>query len=201
VMSQNAQELLGHEEVQQLLDLLAGSSPKLAEELTKKVSVSVILKVLQNLLREQVPIRDVRTIAENLTDAAAVSQDVGALTAAVRVALSRLILQEINGSAPEVPVITIDPQLEQLLLKSFQQGGGDEGLALEPGMAERLQRSLNQAAERQEAAGKPAILLVAAPIRSLMARFVRYGSQPVHVLSYQEVPENKQVTIVATVGG
>ncbi|HEY5717303.1 MAG TPA: flagellar biosynthesis protein FlhA, partial [Motiliproteus sp.] len=203
VMSQNAQELLGHEEVQQLLDLLTSSSPKLAEELTKKVSVSTILKVLQNLLREQVPIRDVRTIAENLTDAAVVSQDVGALTAAVRVALSRLIVQEINGSEPEVPVITVDPQLEQLLLKSFQQSqqGGDDGLALEPGMAERLQRSLNQAAERQEAAGKPAILLVAAPIRPLMARFVRYGSQPVHVLSYQEIPENKQVTIVATVGG
>ncbi|WP_210395725.1 flagellar biosynthesis protein FlhA [Motiliproteus sediminis] len=201
VMSQNAQELLGHEEVQQLLELLGKSSPKLVEELNNKLSVSVLLKVLQNLLREQVPVRDLRTIAENLTDAASVSQDVGALTASVRVALARLIVQEINGGEPELPVITVDPQLEQLLLKSFQQSGAEEGLALEPGMAERLQQSLNQAAERQEAAGKPAVLLVAAPIRPLMARFVRYGTQPVHVLSYQEIPENKQVTIVATVGG
>lgn len=201
VMAKNAQDLLGHEETQQLLDNLAKSAPKLAEELTGKLSISAILKVLQSLLREQVPIRDMRTIAENLTDAASASQDVGALTASVRVALARLIVQEINGQATEMPVITLDPQLEQLLMKSLQQSGAEEGLALEPGMAERLQRSLNQAAERQEAAGKAAILLVAAPIRALMARFVRYSSQRVHVLSYQEIPENKQVTIVATVGG
>ncbi|WP_207062487.1 flagellar biosynthesis protein FlhA [Motiliproteus sp. SC1-56] len=200
VMSQHAHELLGHEEVQQLLELLGKSSPKLAEDLPGKVPVSTLLKVLQNLLMEQVPIRDIRTIAETLTDAAAASQDVVALTQAVRGSLSRLIIQEINGSAAELPVITLDPKLEQILLKSFQQGGA-EGLMLEPGMAERLQKSLNEAAQRQEAAGKPSVLLVAAPIRPLMAKFVRYGTQQIHVLSYQEIPENKQITIVATVGG
>ena len=122
------------------------------------------------------------------------------LTAMVRIALARLIVQTINGSEPELPVITLDPQLEQLLLGSVQQGGEDN-LAIEPGMAERLQMSLVGAAQQQEMAGKPAVLLVAAPVRPLLAKFVRYGEQQIHVLSYQEIPENKKVTIVATVGG
>lgn len=204
VMSSHAHELIGHEEVQRLLDLLAKSSPKLAEELPGKLPISSLLKVLQALLKEQVPIRDIRTIAENLTDTAAVSQDIVALTASVRASLSRLIVQEIYGSENELPVMTLDPQLEQLLLQSFQQSqqtGVSEGLALEPGMAERLQRALEESAARLEAEGRPAVLLVAAPIRPLMAKFVRYGAQPVNVLSYQEIPENKQVTIVASVGG
>ncbi|OMH30047.1 flagellar biosynthesis protein FlhA [Motiliproteus sp. MSK22-1] len=204
VMAKHSYELLGHEEVEQLLELLAKSSPKLAEALPTKLSVSTLLKVLQGLLIEQVPIRDVRTIAETLTDVSVSSQDVVVLTAAVRVAISRMIIQEINGSEPELPVMTLDPALEQILLKSYQQSqqtGGSDGLMLEPGMAERLQKSLVESAQRQEAAGKPAVLLVAAPIRPLMAKFVRYGSQQIHVLSYQEIPENKQITIVATVGG
>lgn len=122
------------------------------------------------------------------------------LTAMVRIALARLIVQTVNGAEVELPVITLDPQLEQLLLGSVQQGG-DENLAIEPGMAERLQMSLVGAAQQQEMAGKPAVLLVAAPVRPLLAKFVRYGEQQIHVLSYQEIPENKKVTIVATVGG
>ena len=125
-----------------------------------------------------------------------------ALTAAVRVDLSRLIVQGINGSDQELPVITLEPSLEQMLLGSMQQGQpSDETLVLEPGMAERLQTSLGRAAQQQEMMGKPSVLLVAAPVRPLMARFVRYGEHQIHVLSYQEIPESKRVTIVATVGG
>jgi flagellar biosynthesis protein FlhA len=201
VLQTHAHELLGHEEVQQLLDLLSKSSPKLVEELVpKKLSISTLLKVLQNLLMEQVPLKDFRSIAEALAEAVNRTQDPLALTAAVRIALSRLIVQTINGSEPELPVITLDPSLEQMLLNSVQQGQ-EQGLILEPGMAERLQRSLGEMAQKQEMAGKPSILLVAAPIRPLMAKFVRYGEHQIHVLSYQEIPENKKVTIVATVGG
>jgi len=202
VLQMHAHELLGHEEVQQLLDLLTKSSPKLVEELVpKKLSISALLKVLQNLLMEQVPLKDFRSIAEALAEAVQRTQDPLALTAAVRVAISRLIVQTINGSEAELAVITLEPSLEQMLLGSMQQGQADAGLALEPGMAERLQRSLADAAQRQEMAGKPSVLLVAAPVRPLMAKFVRYGEHQIHVLSYQEIPENKKVTIVATVGG
>ena len=102
-------------------------------------------------------------------------------------------------------MITLDPELEQLLLKSQQQsqqtGGIDDiGMVLEPGMVEKLQRSLQESAQRQEMMGKPAILLVSGPLRPVLARFASYGVERLHVLSYQEIPDNKQITIVASVG-
>nr|WP_215730993.1 flagellar biosynthesis protein FlhA [Pseudomonas lalucatii] len=203
VLHKHAHELLGHEEVQQLLQLLAKSSPKLAEELVPGlVSLSTLLKVLQALLQEQVPVRDIRTIAEALANVAGKSQDPAAMLAAVRVALARAIVQSIVGLEPELPVITLEPRLEQILLSSLQKAGqgSEDGILLEPGMAEKLQRSLVEAAQRQEMLGKPVILLVAGPIRAMLARFARLAVASMHVLAYQEIPDNKQVTIVATVG-
>lgn len=203
IMHKHSHELLGHEEVQQLLKVLAKASPKLAEELVPGIiSLSNLLKVLQGLLQEQVPVRDIRTIAEAITNQSGKSQDTGALIAAVRIALSRSIVQSIVGLESELPVITLEPKLEQILLQSLQKAGqgNDDGIMLEPGMAEKLQRSLADMVQRQEMQGKPAILLVAGPVRNMMARFVRYAAPGAHVLSYQEVPDSKQVTIVATVG-
>lgn len=206
VLQKHAHELLGHEEVQKWLDQLEKVSPKLAEELVPtNVSISVLLKVLQNLLREEVPIRDMRSIAEAIVNVHPKSQDPKILTTAARQALRRMIIQSICGNDSEIPVITLDPELEQLLLKSLQQsqqsGGQDDiGLVLEPGMVEKLQRSLQDSVQRQEMLGKPAILLVSVPLRPVMARFASYGIERLHVLSYQEVPDNKQITIVASVG-
>ncbi|WP_287028248.1 flagellar biosynthesis protein FlhA, partial [Pseudomonas sp. UBA6310] len=203
VLNKHAHELLGHEEVQQLLQLLAKSSPKLAEELVPgMISLSTLLKVLQALLNEQVPVRDIRTIAEAIANVAAKSQDPAAMVAAVRVALARSIVQTVVGLEPEMPVITLDPRLEQILLNSLHKAGqgSEDGILLEPGMAEKLQRSLVEAAQRQEMMGKPAILLVAGPIRAMLSRFARLAVPNMHVLAYQEIPDNKQVTIVATVG-
>ncbi len=203
VLHKHAHELLGHEEVQQLMQLLAKSSPRLAEELVPgMVSLSTLLKVLQALLQEQVPVRDIRTIAEAIANVAPRSQDPAALVASVRVALARAIVQSIVGLEPELPVITLEPRLEQILLNSMQKAGqgSDDGVLLEPGMAEKLQRSLVEAAQRQEMLGKQAILLVAGPIRAMMSRFARLAVPTMHVLAYQEIPDNKQVTIVATVG-
>src|SRR6218665_2549804 len=203
VLHKHAHELLGHEEVQQLLQLLAKSSPKLAEELVPgMVSLSTLLKVLQILLQEQVPVRDIRSIAEAISNVAGKSQDPAAMVAAVRVALSRAIVQSIVGLEPELPVITLEPRLEQLLLNSLQKAGqgSEDGILLEPGMAEKLQRSLVDAAQRQEMLGKPVILLVAGPVRAMLSRFARLAVPNMHVLAYQEIPDNKQVTIVATVG-
>jgi flagellar biosynthesis protein FlhA len=203
VLHKHAHELLGHEEVQQLLQLLAKSSPKLAEELVPgTVSLSTLLKVLQALLQEQIPVRDIRTIAETIANVASKSQDPAAMVVAVRVALARAIVQSVVGLEPELPVITLEPRLEQILLNSMQKAGqgSEEGILLEPGMAEKLQRSLVDAAQRQEMLGKPAILLVAGPVRAMLSRFARLAVPNMHVLAYQEIPDNKQVTIVATVG-
>lgn len=205
VLQKHAHELIGHEEVQQWLDQLAKSSPKLCEELVpNSLSVSQLLKVLQSLLQESIPIRDMRSIAEALVNAPK-GQDARMQTEACRQNLRRMIVQNICGAADEIPVITLDPDLEQLLLKSVQQaqkvGAGDDvGMIVEPRIVESLQRSLNDAVQRQEMLGKPAILLVSAPLRSVLAKFVRFGIEQLHVLSYQEVPPNKQITIVATVG-
>ncbi|MFC4258575.1 flagellar biosynthesis protein FlhA [Marinobacter lacisalsi] len=206
ILQSHAYELLGHEEVQKWLDQLEKISPKLAEELVPTtVSISILLKVLQSLLQEEVPIRDMRSIAEAIVNVHPKSQDPKVLTSAARQALRRMIVQSICGNDKEIPVITLDPELEQLLLKSQQQsqqsGGGDDiGMVLEPGMVEKLQRSLQESTQRQEMMGKPAILLVSGPLRPVLAKFASYGVERLHVLSYQEVPENKQITIVASVG-
>ncbi|MCF9017502.1 flagellar biosynthesis protein FlhA [Pseudomonas syringae] len=203
ILYKHSHELIGHEEVQQLMQLLAKSSPKLAEELVPGVlSLSSLLNVLQALLAEHVPVRDIRSIAEAIANNSGKSQDTAALVAAVRVGLSRAIVQSIVGVEPELPVITLEPRLEQILLNSLQKAGQgqEEGVLLEPSMAEKLQRSLIEAAQRQEMQGLPVILLVAGPIRAMLSRFGRLAVPSMHVLAYQEIPDNKQVTIVATVG-
>lgn len=202
MLQKNVHDLLGHEEVQKVLDMLAKQSPKLAESLVPEtVSMTVLLKVLKNLLSERVPIRDIRTIAETLATHGNLSQDSDALTAAVRVALSRIIIQSIVGNEAEIPVITLDPEMEQMLLRSAQQNKDPSAIAMEPNMADKLQKALNDAAQRQEMAGKTPVLLVAAPLRSMLARFVRYCSSEIAVFAYNEIPEDKQITIEASIGG
>jgi len=200
ILINHAAELLGHEEVQQLLDRLAKSAPKLVDDLIPKtLPLRVVVRVLQNLLKEHVPIRDMRSIAETLADHAAVSQDPAVLTGIVRTALGRIIVQEINGLGDELAVITLDPALEQILHQSVQVGG-DGGVALEPGLADRLHKALLEATRQREAAGQPAILSVSPALRPLLARFARYSIPGLHVLSYAEIPDDKRIRIVAVVG-
>src|SRR5690606_32002485 len=204
-LQRHSHELLGHEDVQQLVDMLAKTSPKLAEELVPNtVSISQLLTVLQSLLREHVPIRDLRSIAESLANSPSKSQDIATMTAAARLALSRMIVQNIYGNRDELVVMTLDPSLEQLLLKTLQQSAQQAqqyGLVLEPAMAENLQRSLAEAVQAQEMAGNPAVLLVTSQLRAAMAQFIRNSIEQLHVLAYQEVPDNKSITIVASIGG
>lgn len=200
LLQEQAHQLLGREDVQQMLNNLAKSAPKLVEELVPKtISLGVLLKVLQNLLEERIPIRDLRTIAETLAVHASASQDPAVLTAAARVALGRSIVQHINGIAAELPVITLDPSLEQLLQQSLQVAG-EGGMGFEPGLIERMRQALAQSTQRQEAAGQAAVLLVSAGLRPWLARFVRHSIPGLRVLSYNEVPDDKQIRIVATVG-
>lgn len=200
IIKAHAGELLGHEEVQELMDSLSNNYPKLVEDLVPKLlSISQVLKVLQSLLAEGIPIKDIRTIAETLADQAAISQDPGDLLAAVRVALARSIVQQLVGNIEEIPVIVLDANLEQLLQQSLQASGG-EGLGFEPGLAERLQQALIETSKEQEMSGQESILLVAAGIRSWMSRFARHSAQGIHVLSYNEIPDNRKIKVVATIG-
>ncbi|MBL4583543.1 MAG: flagellar biosynthesis protein FlhA [Pseudomonadales bacterium] len=205
LLLENSYQLLGHEEVQELLDMLERTSPKLAEELVPNtVSISTLVRVLGNLLTEQVPVRDMRSIAESITEVTPKTDDPERLTAAVRIGLSRMIVQQICKADDDLPVITLDPSLEQILINSANQTRGMEGAGsdpvLEPMMANNLQQSLQESVENQEIKGEPAVLLVSEVVRSFLAKFARYGQVKVHVLSYQEIPQTKKITIVSTIG-
>jgi flagellar biosynthesis protein FlhA len=201
LLSHHAHELLGHEEVQQLLDMLAKHSPKLVEDLVPKVlPLGVVVKVLQNLLSEGVPIRDMRTIAETLAEHAAESQNSDVLTSIVRTAMSRQIYQHINGMAQEMSVITLNPELEQILQQSIQSAS-ELGLGIEPGLAEQMIQELNMCIKQQEIENKAAVLLVSPVIRNALARLLKNLAPNLHVLAYNEIPDSKNIKVVAAVGG
>jgi flagellar biosynthesis protein FlhA len=200
IIQTHAHELLGHEEVQHLLNNLAKTAPKLIEDLIPKVlPLSIVVRVLQGLLAERVPIRNVRTIIETLAEHGPRAQDPGVLQAQVRVALGRQIVQDIAGLTDELPVITLDPDLEQLLSSSLTQPNA-AGPGLEPGLAERLQRSLQDSAQRQEQSGQPVVLLVAPQLRQTLARFIRSIVPSMHVLGWNEIPDSRRVRLVSAVG-
>ncbi|HEY4771855.1 MAG TPA: flagellar biosynthesis protein FlhA [Steroidobacteraceae bacterium] len=199
LLQSHAHELLGHEEVQQLLNRLGKSAPKLVEDLVPKIlPMSVVVKVMQLLLLERVPIRNVRTICETLAELAPKTQDPAVLVAAVRVALGRSIVQNIGGLREELPVITLDPSLEQVLQDSM--AGGADAPGFEPGLADKIQQTLIDRTRKQEAAGEPAVLLVAPKIRPWVARLMRYASPTLSVLAYNEIPESRRIRVISAVG-
>ncbi|WP_207306931.1 flagellar biosynthesis protein FlhA [Xanthomonas oryzae] len=196
LIREHAPELLGHEEVQQLLATLAKTAPKMVEDLTPKaLPLSVVVRVLQNLLIEKIPVRQLRKIVEALVEHAPHGQDPATLTAAVRTSLGRFIVQEIAGMSAELPVFTLAPQLERVLQESTQ----GNGVALEPGLAERLHQSLAECVGKQEARNEPAVVLVPGQVRAALARLVRHSVPSLSVLAYSEVPEDKRLKLVGTI--
>ena len=195
VIKAHAHELLGHEEVQQLLERLGKTDPKLVESLVpKQLPLSVVVRVLQNLLKENVSIRSLRLIAESLAEQAPRTKEPDELLQGVRQALGRMIVQEINGLSEELPVAAFDAELEHILHDVVRGSGG----GLEPGLAQQLQEDLAEFSRAQEASGQPAVVLVAPPIRNWLSRFIRRSLPNMHILSYNEVPDTKQVRLVST---
>ena len=201
IISMHAAELLGRQEVQQLLDHISKDSPKLVEDLVPKVmSLSVIQKVLQNLLTEGVHIRDMRTIVETLSEYATQTQDTNELTALVRVQLGRAIVQQLFPVGNEVTVMTLDSNLERLLTQAMQNNG-TSGSAIEPGMAETLSRQAEAAAKQQEQMGMTPVLLVSAQLRSALSKFLRRAVPNLRVLSHEELPDSKTIRVTSLIGG
>jgi flagellar biosynthesis protein FlhA len=200
IIQTHAHELLGHEEVQHLLNALGKSAPKLVEDLTPRLlPLGTVVRTLQGLLAERVPIRNMRTIVETLAEHAGRTQDPLQLQSQLRVALGRQIVQDIAGMSTELPVITLEPDLEQLLSNSLI-GSNAATPGLEPGLAERMQRRLAEAAQRQEMTGEPAVLLVPPQLRQTLARFMRTIVPSMHVLAWNEIPDNRKVRLVTAVG-
>ncbi|MEZ5480937.1 MAG: flagellar biosynthesis protein FlhA [Porticoccaceae bacterium] len=192
-----AHELIGQDAVQQLLDKLAQSSPKLVENLVPKLlGLGEVTKVMQNLLEEGIPIRDVRTIAEALAEHGAKSQDTDTLTSQVRIALGRVIFQTVNGVGGEMSVMTLDSQLEQILQSAIQGVPG----GLEPSLIESVINQIVQASAKIEAEAKAPVLLVASGIRRFLSRLLGGRMESLYILAYEEIPADKNIKVVATIG-
>jgi flagellar biosynthesis protein FlhA len=199
VLNEQAYELLGHQEAQELLDRLARTAPKLVEELVPKaLPLSVFVRVLKELLRELVPITNIRAICQTLAEHSRETQDPMELVAHVRVALSRSIMQRINPRSVELAVFTLEPQLEQILQDAMKVDAS--GSTLEPNLAQSMQAKLVETTERQELAGEPAVLLVPPVLRPWLARFARVAAPALKVLSFNEIPERTKLKLVDAVG-
>lgn len=197
LIKNHAYELIGQDSVQQLLDKLAKTSPRVVESLTPKtLGLGEITKVMQNLLEEGIPIRDTRTIAEALADHGQRSQDTDVLTSQTRIALGRTIFQTVCGVDNELSVVVLDSQLEQILQGAMQTGGG----GLEPTLIENVIAQLGTAAANMEAAGKVPVLLVSSKIRLFLSRLLKGRMSTLYILAYEEIPASKQLKVVATLG-
>ena len=200
VLRDNAADLLSHDEVQQLLDKLAAKSPKLVEDLVPgKLSLGVVTRTLQNLLNESVSIRDMRTIAETLSEVASRTQEPDQLTSLVRPKLGRMIMQSLVDESSALSVMTLDPNLEQLLHNILQQTAPGQSMTMEPGLAERLFTALREGARAVEEMGHPAVLVVSPAIRPWLSKAARYRVSDMTLLSYSEIPDDQSVKVVHTV--
>jgi flagellar biosynthesis protein FlhA len=190
-------ELLGRQEVQQLLDRIGKESPMLVQDLVPKaLPLTSVQKVLQNLLDESVPIRDMRTILDVLAEHAPALTDTMELTSLTRLALGRAIVQDIYPGHEPLQVIGLDSSLDRMLLQALSNSNG-----LEPGLADNLLKQTEAAMARQAQLGLPAVLVVQHPLRVLLARFLRRSLPELKVLSQSEIPDTRTIRVTATIGG
>ncbi len=197
LLHRHAPEMLGRQEVQKLLDKLGDEQKSLVEDVVPKaVNLTALLRILQNLLEEDVSIRDMRTILDTLAEHAPHQQDTNELTALVRIALGRAVTQQWFPGRDTLNVIGLDAQLEQVLMQAMNGNG-----ALEPGLAETLMSQAEQAVERHEASGEPPVLVVQHSLRPLLARFLRRRMRHLVVMSQAEIPDDRTLRVTTLVGG
>ncbi|MES1928643.1 flagellar biosynthesis protein A [Salinisphaera dokdonensis CL-ES53] len=197
LLAQHASDMLGRTETQALLDRVKDDNPALVEDVVPKlVPLSTLTSVLQNLLDEEVSIRDMRRILDVLAANGGQTQDVNELTALVRMALGRAIVQQWYGAAPQLEVMTLDGQLEQMLMQALTNGGG-----MEPGLADTLVQQVETSAARQEERGLAPVLVVQHELRPLLTRFLRRRMRQLVVLSQNEIPDDRNVRVNMLIGG
>ncbi len=200
ILRSNAEELLTYDITQHLIDRIEETSPKLIEELIPdKLPLGVVVKVLQNLLSEGVPIKDMRSILETLSDIAASSKDPVILTNHVRSRIGRLIVQQLSDPQDTLEVLTLDPDLEQLLNDLVRTSPSLEDVSLEPNLAQSLIEALSTESQSAQESEKPAVLIVSPTIRNWLAQFVGKLRKDLSILSYREVPEDQPIKIVRTI--
>jgi flagellar biosynthesis protein FlhA len=201
ILKNNADELLGHDETQQLLDLISEKSPKIIEDLVpNKLSVSTITQVLKNLLQEGITLRDNRSIIDNLLAESVKTKDANQLTALIRPHLGRIIVQDIISVNEELPIITLEQPLEQLLNNSIQNDSSTNDVFLEPKLIESIVASVSIEKQNAEERGNPAVMVVSPKIRPWLSRILRQRLGNLSVLAYTEIPEDQEIRVIGRVG-
>ena len=205
VIKTNANHLLGYDEVQQILNKLTKTTPKLVETLTSSaqgVPLHIIVTLLQRLLQSSIPIIDMRTIAEKMIEAWAKSKDIDHLVESVRTALKHLIIYSICSNSKDVPVAVIDNDLAQILHKSIQQNAeaGERMVVLEPSLTERIYSKLLEYVRRCEIDAIPAIVLATTEMRGLLEKLFKPGIPNMHFLAHSEIPDDRQLSVIAKIG-
>ena len=197
-----ASDLLGQEEVQELLDNLQLSHPNLVETVVPKVMpLNQLTSVMKCILEEGVPISDLRLILESLSSMNVQKLDADEISERIRPQLVPLLIQKLIKFKDTIPLITFAPELEQLVLTTVRQNPEEKMLLLEGNLAKKILSNLNDASEACNKEGKPVFLIVAPQIRKHVAKFVRSQLPSINVLSFMELPEDRSVEIAFTVGG
>ncbi|GEN23671.1 flagellar biosynthesis protein FlhA [Halomonas cupida] len=197
LLHRHAPEMLGRQEVQKLLDKLGEEQKALVEEVVPKaIPLTTFTRILQQLLDEEVSIRDLRTILDTLAEHAPQQQDPMELTSLVRIALGRAITQQWFAGQETLNVMGLEPQLEQVLNQAMNGSG-----ALEPGLAQTLMNHTESALQRHESSGEPPVLVVTHSLRPLLARFLRRRLQHLVVMSQAEIPDDRMLRVTTQVGG
>jgi flagellar biosynthesis protein FlhA len=197
ILKNNAAKLVGQDDVQQLLDRLKQNSPKLVENLVPGVmSLADVTRVIHSLLDEGVPIRDMRTIAETLSLQRGSEKSPDEMVSQVRVALGPSIFQSVTGQAHELPVMVLDPQLEQIMGNAIQNNNG----VIEPNLLDTVVTGISDGSGKMEAEGASPVLLVSGAIRGFLARLLRGRMANFYILAYDEIPADKNIRVVTTVG-
>lgn len=200
LLQKHAASLIGQDEVQAIVDNLAISNPQLVQSVVPKIiPLPTLTEVLRLLLAEGVPISDMRQILEGLAGAAGRLKNPADMAEALRPALAPLLIQQVTQFGEVMPVITLAPELEQLMLRTMQQSGEDN-LMLDGNLAETIVRTINETAESLAAQGKAAICVVAPQIRRPFSNFIKPHVPQLIILGFTELPENRRVEIAASIG-
>ena len=201
LLTKHAADLVGQDDVQTLLDRLSEISPNLVKSIVPKlIPLHMLTLVLRRLLSERIPISDFRRVLEGLSNIVGPNMGPNEMAEALRPALAPLLIQQVAPLGTVLPLMTLTPELEQLMLRTARQSG-EEGLILEGTLAQQLMRSINETSEKLSAEGRPSIMVVAPQIRRLLSDFVRSHVPDIIILSFTELPENRRVEVYATIGG
>jgi flagellar biosynthesis protein FlhA len=200
IIKRHAHELVGRQEMQQLLDNVSATAPKVVEELIPNLlNLGTVLRIIKNLLKEGVSIRDMRTILETLADYAGLTKDPDVLTEFVRQGLGRFIVDQYKLEDDSLCLFTLDREVEDVIAESIQPSDQGSYLAIEPNTAQQIITAIRSMSERSSLSGAQPVLLASPAIRRHVRKLVERFLPHMAVLSHNEIPQNVKIQSLGVV--